>query len=119
MNHGDSYAIDIDIRFQPLEVVDIPALVAACTGDWHNFTLCKVNGSLVRLGVIKGEFHWHKHDREDEFFYVVEGKLIIDIPENTIELAPRMGYTVPKGVLPRTRAREKTIILMVEAATGD
>ncbi len=117
MNAGDSYSIDTAIRFQPLEVVDIPAVVAECEGDWHNFTLCKVNDSLVRLGVIKGEFHWHKHDLEDEFFYVVDGKLLIDIQDETIELGPGMGFTVPKGVVHRTRAPVGATMLMVEADT--
>ena len=40
-----------------------------------------MNASVVRLGVIEGEYHWHKYDQDDEFFYVVEGKLLIDLEE--------------------------------------
>jgi mannose-6-phosphate isomerase-like protein (cupin superfamily) len=77
----------------------------------------------VRLGVVRGEYHWHQHDKEDEFFYVVEGRLLIDLKGRTIELGERQGYVVPKGVVHRTRAPERTVILMVETAgivpTGD
>ncbi len=117
------YATYLNVQFAPLEVVDVPALIAACSDRWYNQTLCRVNDSVVRLGIIQGEYHWHKHDTEDEFFYVVEGRLFIDLELRTLELEPRQGFVVPKGVLHRTRAPERTIILMIEGAgivpTGD
>jgi len=117
------YATHLNEHYGPLEVVDVPALVAACTDRWYNQTLCRVNDSVVRLGVIQGEYHWHKHDDEDEFFYVVEGRFLIDLEDRTVELRPRQGFVVPKGVVHRTRAPERTVILMVEGAgivpTGD
>src|SRR5205807_190376 len=94
----------------------MPALTEACTYKWYNQTLCQVNGSVVRLGVVLGEYHWHKHDDDDEFFYVVEGKLLIDLESRTMELGPRQGAVVPKGVLHRTRAPQRTVMLMVENA---
>ena len=93
------------------------ALVEACKDPWYNQTLCRVNDSVVRLGVVQGEYHWHKHDEEDEFFYVVEGRFLIDLEGRTIELGPRQGFVVPKGVVHRTRAQERTVILIVEGAT--
>lgn len=117
MNSDTKYMIQSDIKFGPLEKIDIDALEKACPHDWFNQTLCRVNDSLVRLGIFKGEFHWHRHDREDEFFYVVEGKLFIDFEGRTIELSPRQGLVVPKGVKHRPRASERTLVLMVEAAT--
>jgi mannose-6-phosphate isomerase-like protein (cupin superfamily) len=117
------YATHLNILFDPLELIDVQALVDACTDQWYNQTLCKVNDSVVRLGVVYGEFHWHKHDVEDEFFYVIEGRLLIDLEGRTVELEPRQGFVVPKGVVHRTRAPGKTVILMVEPAgvvpTGD
>jgi len=117
------YATHLDIRYGPLELVDIPALVRACRDRWYNQTLCKVNDSVVRLGVIQGEYHWHKHDDLDEFFYVSDGRLLVDLEGRTVDVAPGQGIVVPKGVLHRTRAPEKTVILMVEGAgivpTGD
>jgi mannose-6-phosphate isomerase-like protein (cupin superfamily) len=120
------YMTRLNVLHGPLEVVDVQALVDANTHPWYNQTLCKVNDSVVRLGVIQGEYHWHKHDDEDEFFYVVDGRLLIDLEGpggRVVELAPRQGFVVPKGVVHRTRAPERTVILMVEGAgiipTGD
>ncbi len=99
------------------EVIDIPSIVEACSEKWYNTTLSSVNDSLVRLGIFEGEFHWHHHDNEDEFFYVISGKLLLDLQDGTIELNQNQGYTVPKGIEHRTRAKEKTIVLMIEADT--
>ena len=101
----------------------MPALVAACADRWYNQTLCRVNDSVVRLGVVEGEYHWHRHDGDDEFFYVVEGRFIIDLEGRAVELAPGQGFVVPQGVMHRTRAPVRTVVLMVEGAgvvpTGD
>jgi len=113
---GFPYETRLNILCQPLEIIDERALAAACTYKWYNQTLCQVNGSVVRLGVVEGEYHWHKHDHDDEFFYVVEGKLLIDLEGRTMELGPRQGTVIPKGVSHRTRAHERTVILMVENA---
>ena len=118
-----NYDIHTDIKYQPLELIDIPKLIDE-NEPWFNQSLSKVNDCVVRLGIIKGDFHWHKHDEEDEFFYVVEGKLLIDIEDgDTVELLPKQGFTVPKGVVHKTRAPEGAVILMVEGAgvvpTGD
>jgi mannose-6-phosphate isomerase-like protein (cupin superfamily) len=108
------YETRIDIYYKPLEVIDGKALSDACTFRWYNQTLCQVNDSVVRLGVVEGEYHWHQHDADDEFFYVVEGKLWIDLEKRSVELPPRHGFVVPRGVLHRTRAPHRTVILMVE-----
>jgi len=117
------YATHLDVRYAPLDLVDVPALVAACTDRWYNQTLCKVNDSIVRPGVMQGEYHWHKHDNDDEFFFVLDGRFVIDLEDRSIELEPRQGFVVPKGVVHRTRAPERAVILMVENAgiipTGD
>jgi mannose-6-phosphate isomerase-like protein (cupin superfamily) len=117
------YATHLNVLHPPLEVVDVAALVAACTDKWYNQTLCRVNDSVVRLGVVQGEYHWHKHDTEDEFFYTVSGLLLIDLDGRTVELKPGQGFVVPRGVTHRTRALARTVILMVEGAgivpTGD
>ena len=117
------YVTHLNVLYKPLELVDVPALVAACTDRWYNQTLCRVNDSVVRLGVVEGEYHWHKHDDEDEFFYVVEGQFLIDLEDRTVDLSPGKGFVVPKGVMHRPRAPKRTVILMVEGAgimpTGD
>ncbi|HXZ59974.1 MAG TPA: cupin domain-containing protein [Steroidobacteraceae bacterium] len=118
------YETHLDIRFAPLTLVDVPALVAQVRHPWYNQTLCKVNDSVIRLGVFEpGEYHWHKHDGDDEFFFVLEGRFIIDLEGRSIELKSRQGCVVPKGVLHRPRALERTVILMAETSaivpTGD
>ena len=117
------YETHLDVLHDSLQIVDVPALVAAVAHPWYNQTLCKVNDSVVRLGVVKGEYHWHRHDDEDEFFFVVSGRFLIDLEDRTIDLGPGQAVVVPKGVRHRPRAPEKTVILMVEGAgivpTGD
>jgi mannose-6-phosphate isomerase-like protein (cupin superfamily) len=123
MSMQTPYSINADVKFNPLELIDVNKLQAQVIEEWFNQTLCEVNDSVVRLGVVKGEFHWHKHDNEDEFFYVVSGKLIIDLADRSVELFSQQGFTVPKGVVHRTRAPERTVILMIEGKavipTGD
>jgi len=108
------YETRMNIYYQPLEIVEEKKLADQCEFKWYNQTLCQVNESVVRLGVFDGEYHWHKHDQDDEFFYVVEGQLLIDLEEKTVALSPRQGFVVPKRVLHRTRATERTVVLMVE-----
>ena len=117
------YATHLNEYYAPLEKIYVPVLVAACTDRWYNQTLCRVNDSVVRLGVMQGEYHWHKHDDLDEFFFVLEGHFLIDLEGRTVDLGPKEGFVVSKGVVHRTRAPERAVILMVEGAgivpTGD
>ena len=117
------YATFLDVKFPALSVVDVQALVQACTDKWYNQTLCRVNDSVVRLGVMQGEYHWHKHDNDDEFFFVLDGRFVIDLEGKSIDLGLHEGFVVPKGVVHRTRAPDRAVILMVETAaivpTGD
>ncbi len=121
--YNDKYSISTKVEFQPLEVIDIPKIIDNSTKKWQNFTLSEVNDCVVRLGVIEGEFHWHKHEKEDEFFFVIDGLLVIDLQNETTELRTRQGFMVPKGILHRTRAPKRTSILMIEGSsvkpTGD
>ena len=117
MSADAKYSIHTDVKFRPLEPIDVRQLAGAVRDKWFNQTLCQVNESVVRLGVIEGDFHWHKHDQEAEFFYVVDGKLLIDLEGRTVELGPQQGLVVPQGVSHRTRAPARSIILMVERST--
>ena len=111
------YETRLNVLFPALEVIDVQGLVDACTFQWYNQTLCRVNDSVIRLGVVQGEYHWHKHAGEDEFFYVVEGRFIIDLEGRSVTLEPRQGFVVPRGVVHRTRAPERSVVLMVETAS--
>ncbi|HSS97691.1 MAG TPA: cupin domain-containing protein [Terriglobales bacterium] len=123
MGTENAYSITLEPRFAPLEQFDVHAIAQACKDRWTNQTICRVNDSVVRLGVVQGEFHWHKHDNEDELFYLVEGKFIIELENRTVELQAGQGFTIPKGVVHRTKAPERAVVLMVEGAgvipTGD
>jgi mannose-6-phosphate isomerase-like protein (cupin superfamily) len=110
------YETRLNILFKPLEIIDEKKLADACEFKWFNQTLCKVNDSVVRVGIVEGEYHWHKHDADDEFFYVVEGLFVIDLEGRTVELGPRQGFVVPRGVMHRTRAPRRTVVLMFENA---
>ena len=116
MSNETNYNINLDIKYKSLEVIDVPLIVESCREKWFNQTLTKVNESVVRLGIIEGEFHWHKHDNDDEFFFVLEGKLVIELEDRTIELNPGQGVTVPKGVKHKPKAPVKTTMLMVETS---
>ncbi len=119
----EKYNINLDVKFPPLQVIDVGRLAAECKEKWFNQTLCQVNDCVIRYGVLHGEFHWHKHDEEDEFFFVLEGRLLIDLEDQRVALDPLQGYLVPKTVVHRTRAPERTVVLMIERAsvkpTGD
>ena len=123
MEQPIDYNINLDVKFAPKKRIDIDELVRACTDQWFNQTLTQVNDSVVRLGIVHGEFYWHKHDNDDEFFYVVSGRLNIELQDRTIELGPNQGVTIPEGEMHKPVAPERTVILMVETSavqpTGD
>ncbi len=123
MSKPTTYSITTDVRFRPLEVIDVVGLAEQCKEKWSNQTLCRVNDCVVRLGVLEGEFHWHHHDKEDELFYVVSGRLLVDLEDRSTELTPGQGLLVPRGARHRTRAPERTVVLMMEGSgvvpTGD
>ena len=116
------YDISTEVLFAQGVRMDVSALAAAQT-PWWNRTLGEVNDAVVRLAVMEGDFHWHKHDLEDEFFYVIEGRLDMELPDRTVALDPGQGITVPRGVMHFPHARGRTVVLMVEKAgvvpTGD
>ena len=119
MTNRNQYVQKMDVKYASLELIDVPAIIAENKEKWFNQTLTNVNDSAVRLGIVQGEYHWHKHDDDDEFFFVLSGKLFIDLERRTIELEPMTGTTVPKGVMHKTRAIEKTVMLMVETSSID
>ena len=123
MSNQYSYTTKLDIKYNHFEVIDIPLMVKEVKDKWFNQTLTEVNGSVVRVGIVEGEYHWHKHEYDDEFFFVLEGRMVVDLEDRTIEVNPGQGVTVTKDIIHRTRARQKTVMLMVEnkgiIPTGD
>lgn len=123
MNTEYNYTTRLDVKFAHLGRIDVNDIVKECKDKWFNQTLTQVNESVVRLGIVEGEYHWHKHENDDEFFFVLEGQLLIDLEDKTIELNPNQGVTISKGVMHRPRAPKKTVMLMMETSniqpTGD
>jgi len=123
MDDQFNYVTKLDVKFDHQQLIDVSKMVDECTDKWFNQTLTKVNGSVVRVGIVEGEYHWHKHEKEDEFFFVLDGELLIDLEDRTIKLNPNQGMTISSGVVHRTRALIRTVMLMVETSeiqpTGD
>jgi len=111
------YSIHTDVKFPPLELIDVGRIGRECEERWWNQTLCRVNDSVLRLGVLHGEFHWHSHEREDELFLVMEGKLLVELRDKSWELGPGQAVVIPKGIEHRTQAPERTVVLMLASAT--
>jgi mannose-6-phosphate isomerase-like protein (cupin superfamily) len=109
-----NYNQQMNIKYDHLQLIDVPAIVAGNKEKWFNQTLTQINDSVARIGIVEGEYHWHKHDNEDEFFFVLAGKLFVDLEDKTFELAPMQGVTISRGIMHRTRATQKTVMLMVE-----
>lgn len=117
------YTTHLDVRFPPLEVIDVAGLAGSCTDRWFNQTLCRVNDSVMRLGIVQGQYHWHRHERDDEFFFVLDGRLMVELEDRSVELGAWQGFVIPRGVLHRTVAADRTVMLMAETfsivPTGD
>ncbi|MEN3307860.1 MAG: transporter, family, beta-lactamase induction signal transducer AmpG [Micromonosporaceae bacterium] len=117
MTDPGGYAINYQPLAAALQVLDVQHLIDTTAEAWYNQTLCQVGDVVVRLGVMRGEYHWHKHDEQDEFFFVLDGLFRIELDGmDAVELGPRQAFTVPKGLLHRPVAPQRTAVLMIERA---
>jgi len=123
MAEKSNYVLNMNIKYEYLQKIDVPDIVKNCKDKWFNQSLCKVNGSVLRLGIFEGEFHWHKHENDDEVFFVLNGSLVIETERGNFMLNEQEGVCIPKGIMHRPIAKEKTIVLMIEnqgiKPTGD
>ena len=125
MTQPGNYMINYEPLFGPLQLIDLGEANKRADHPWYNQTLIEVGGDLLRLGVFAGgEYHWHKHQEQDEFFYVIHGRLRIDLEgHDPVELTAGTAFSVPRGMLHRPVALEPTQVLMLEksgiAVTGD
>ncbi len=117
MTSNVEYKINTGIKYDYLQLIDVPEVVKNCTDKWFNQTLCKVNDAVLRLGILEGTFHWHKHEREDEVFFVLIGNLVIETEKGNFDLKEQQGVCVPKGIKHRPIAEKKAVVLMVENRT--
>lgn len=108
------YNMQMNIKYGYLEKINVPDIVKSCTDKWFNQSLCGVNSSVFRLGIFEGEFHLHKHDNDDELFFVLDGSIVLETENGNFELNKYEGICVPKGVMHRPIAKHKAIVLMIE-----
>ena len=109
-----NYKMQMDVKYDYLEKINVPEIVKNCTDKWFNQSLCNVNSSVFRLGIFEGEYHLHKHDHDDEVFFVIEGSIILETEKGNFELGQYEGVCVPKGVMRRFIAKNKAVVLMIE-----
>ena len=112
-----------DDKYGHLTLIDIPGEIRD-HAPWFNQTLTTVNDAVVRLGIFEGDFPWHKHTDQDEFFLVLEGEMTLDVEgREPVRLRAHEGFTVPKNVVHRPRSPQRSVVLMVESVgivpTGD
>jgi len=118
------YAIHYEPLFTTLQTMDVQALIDRVEEPWYNQTLIQIGEVLVRLGVMQGEFHWHSHAEQDEFFFVLDGLFRIELDDaDAVELGPRQAFSVPAGMRHRLVVPIRSAVLMIEkagvVATGD
>ena len=114
MTDKPNYNFNMDLKYDYLQKISVPEIVENNKEKWMNQSLCKVNDSVLRLGIFEGEFHWHKHDDDDEAFFILNGSLEIETEKGNFHLNEQEGVCIPKGVQHRPIAKKKTIVLMVE-----
>ena len=102
-----------------LKKLNLLDLIKNINDDWKNFVDSKINDHVVRLSILQRDFHWHYHSESDEMFYVIEGKLYVDLEEKTEEINPGEMITIPKNTKHRTRSNQRTIILCFESNKND
>jgi mannose-6-phosphate isomerase-like protein (cupin superfamily) len=79
-------------------LIDLARVAAGASGSYANFVLTRVDDHIVRISVMTGPFYWHRHPDSDETFLVVEGAVLLETANDTVELGPGQLYTVPAGL---------------------
>lgn len=106
-----------------MEVINLSNKLQLFDDHWNPRIIAELNGQLVKVAKIKGEFIWHKHDAEDELFYVVDGELSIELRDKTLHLRKGEMTVIPAGVEHKPIAHEECAILLFEPKstlnTGD
>jgi len=101
--------------FPALTVVNLSRAASSVQETYKNFVIFNVNNHCVRMAVMQGEFRWHQHPHSDECFLVLDGLLEIDLADgSSFSLQPGEVFTVPAGVVHRTRAEGRTVNLCFE-----
>jgi mannose-6-phosphate isomerase-like protein (cupin superfamily) len=110
-----NYNQQMDIKFDYLEKITIKDIVRNNKDKWFNQSLCEVNSSVLRLGIFEGEYHMHKHENDDEVFFVLEGAMVLETEKGNFDLGQYEGTCVPKGMMHRpVVSKGKAVVLMIE-----
>lgn len=106
-----------------ISAIDLAEKFDLFAEHWSPKIVGELNGQHVKLAKLQGEFVWHKHDNEDELFFVVKGTLVIEFRDKELEIAPGQFVIVPKGVEHKPVAQEEVWVMLFEPAstlnTGD
>ena len=106
-----------------MNTVNLAAKLSQFTEQWSPKTVTQFNGHDIMVVKAQGEFVWHKHDETDDFFFVLKGRLTIQLRDRDIHLEPGELFVVPKGVEHRPVAEEEVHLLLIEPVgtpnTGD
>lgn len=96
-------------------IVNIQEEIKSITKPWSPIDVAQVNNQIIRLAIFEGEYHWHKHNEEDELFYVIEGEIKIQI-KNMDDIILKKGEmtVIPKGIEHRPVSEKKSVILLFE-----
>jgi len=100
-----------------VETVNIAQKLSLFTDYWNPRVVGELNGQQVKLVKLHGEFIWHKHDHEDELFYVLRGCLTMEFRDRTVEVRENEFLIVPRGVEHRPVAREEVSVMLFEPGT--
>lgn len=99
-----------------MKVINLQEKFQLFSDHWNPRIIGELNGQLVKIAKVKGDFIWHSHEKEDELFLVIEGTLWIDFRDKTVELNPGEMIIVPRGVEHRPRTEGEVKILLFEPA---
>jgi mannose-6-phosphate isomerase-like protein (cupin superfamily) len=103
--------------------VDVRAALATFDEPWSPRIVGRYNGNKIFLAKARGEFVWHSHPETDDLFFVLEGKLTIQLRDRDVELGPGELFVVPRGVEHCPRSDEGASLMLIEPEgtpnTGD
>ncbi len=99
---------------RPVDKVSLTEKFALFSDHWNPRIVGELNGQLVKLAKLRGEFVWHQHEGEDELFLVVKGALTIRLRDRDIKLGEGEFFIVPRGVEHQPIANEEVHVLLFE-----
>lgn len=96
------------------DVVSPRAAAAALTELWSPRVIGQLDDAYVKVAKVQGAFTWHSHDAEDELFFVLKGRLHIEMEQQSVDIGEGEMFIVPKGVRHRPIAEHECLVMLVE-----